>query len=458
MSLATTPRLRSIVALAAATGLLLALPGAALAADGEDLDTALGTSNHGPWVAALFAVAFLAPFVDVRRPFRLLHLDLVVLVGFGVSHVFFNRGELDRSVPLAYAVLVYVLVRMLVAGFRPRGQSGPLVPIVGPRLLAVGLAVLVAIRIGLAVTSPVTDVGEASVVGADRVTHGETLYRGFPLIADNLDHGDAYPPFLYLAYVPFELVLPWHGPGSDLGAAYAAAIAFDLLIVLTLVLVGRRLRSGGEGRVLGLALGYAWVAYPYSLYALDLKTNDGLLALLMLVAFLLTVARAPAASGAATALGTAAKGVTLVLAPLFASALRPRGAVRYLVTLAVVLLVVVLPFVVPVGVGRFYDRTLGFQADRETLFTPWGRHPELGWLVDLLRVCAVGLALLVAFRPRVKTPVQVAALAAAIVVAVELCSPFWYYPYVVWFAPLALVALFGEAVEPEARRDVAPVP
>src|SRR6185503_695917 len=38
---------------------------------------------------------FVAPFFDPRRPFRMLHLDLLVLVGgFGVSHFFFNQGEI----------------------------------------------------------------------------------------------------------------------------------------------------------------------------------------------------------------------------------------------------------------------------------------------------------------------------------------------------------------------------
>ena len=59
------------------------------------------------------------PFVDLRRPFRLLHLDLLVLLGFGVSHVFFNRGEIGVSVPLVYPVLLYLLVRMLFAGLPP---------------------------------------------------------------------------------------------------------------------------------------------------------------------------------------------------------------------------------------------------------------------------------------------------------------------------------------------------
>ena len=69
-------------------------------------------------------VLFLAPFVDFRRPLRLLHLDLLVLLGFGVSHVFFNRGEIGVSAPLVYPVLLYLLARMLFAGFRPRAQRG----------------------------------------------------------------------------------------------------------------------------------------------------------------------------------------------------------------------------------------------------------------------------------------------------------------------------------------------
>jgi hypothetical protein len=67
-------------------------------------------------------VLFLAPFVYWRRPFRLLHLDLVVLLGFGASHFFCNRGEISTSVPLAYPVLLYVLARMLWIGFRPRAR------------------------------------------------------------------------------------------------------------------------------------------------------------------------------------------------------------------------------------------------------------------------------------------------------------------------------------------------
>ena len=67
-------------------------------------------------------VAFLVPFVDWRRPLRLLHLDLLVLLAFSLSHVYFNRGEIFTSVPLVYPVLGYLLVRMLLVA--SRGAAG----------------------------------------------------------------------------------------------------------------------------------------------------------------------------------------------------------------------------------------------------------------------------------------------------------------------------------------------
>jgi hypothetical protein len=44
--------------------------------------------------------------------------------------------------------------------------------------------------------------------------------------------------------------------------------------------------------------------------------------------------------------------------------------------------------------------------------------------------------------PRRKSVAQVAALAAAVMVAIELTADHWFYLYIVWFAPLVLVASF----------------
>ena len=87
-------------------------------------------------------------------------------------------------------------------------------------------------------------------------------------------------------------------------------------------------------------------------------------------------------------------------------------------------------------------RTLGYQAGRDSPFSIWGQEPQLDWLHVGVLVFAGLLALGVAFYPRRKSPMQVAALAAAVMVAVELTAEHWFYLYIVWFAPLVLVASF----------------
>jgi hypothetical protein len=55
----------------------------------------------------------------------------------------------------------------------------------------------------------------------------------------------------------------------------------------------------------------------------------------------------------------------------------------------------------------------------------------------------VGLGLLVAFWPRRRDVVGVAALGAAVIIAIQLGITYWFYLYIVWFFPLVIVALFG---------------
>ena len=61
-----------------------------------------------------------------------------------------------------------------------------------------------------------------------------------------------------------------------------------------------------------------------------------------------------------------------------------------------------------------------------------------------------GLALLVAFRPRRKSLAQVAALAAALLIGLQLAAQHWFYLYIVWFFPLLMVALATISPEPAA--------
>ena len=266
-----------------------------------------------------------------------------------------------------------------------------------------------------------------------------------------------------MLYVPFEQAMPWSGRWDDLPAAHGAAIAFDLLALGGLLLLGRRLRPGRDGVALGVALGYAWVAYPYTAFALESNSNDSLVALGCVGALLAaSLARDYAAglfTGVAMGLSAAAKFVTLALAPLFAR----RSPIVFAAALLLTLVATVAPFVPDGGLRELYDRTIGYQASRPSPFSIWGQVDSLDWLQTALKVGAAALALLVAFVPRRPDLRQTAALGAAVLIAVQLAATHWFYLYVVWFVPFVFVALFAAhgrtlrqpSVEAAAEREPA---
>ena len=399
---------------------------------------AFGRKLNAPYVWITLCVLFILPFVDFRRPLRLLHLDLLVLLGFGASHVFFNRGEIGVSVPLVYPVLLYLLARMLLAGLRPRGRAGPLVPHVPLAALAVALVFLVGFRVALnVVDSNVIDVGYAGVIGADRIVDGDGLYGdGF---SKDVPKGDTYGPVNYLLYVPFEQAVRWSGRWDDLPAAHGAAIAFDLLTIGALLLLGRALRPGRAGTALGVALAYGWAAYPYTAFSLETNSNDTLVALACALALLGFARRSAGRTGVVVGLGAASKFAPLALAPLFAR----RRPFVFGIALAVTLAITVVPFIPDGGLRELYDRTLGYQAARGSPFSIWGQDPSLEWLQTVVKIGAIGLAMAVAFVPRQPSERQVAALGAAVLIAFQLPVTHWFYLYVVWFVPFVLVAMFA---------------
>jgi hypothetical protein len=408
-------------------------------------DGAVGGSVNSPWIWIPLCLLFVAPFIDPRRPSRLVHLDLLVIVGLSISLLFFNRGEITASVPLTYPVLAYLFLRLLITGLRPRTDPGPLIPY-APVALVAGVAVALALaRIALNVAdSTVIDIGVAGVVGADRITDGAALHEG--VFAPGIDlRGDVYGPLNYLVYVPFELAFPWEGTWGDVPAAHAAAIAFDLLTALGLFLLGRRLRDGEEGRAMGVALAFAWIACPWTAYALNANTNDGLVAL-TIVGALLAATSAPA-RGAWLALGTAAKFGPAAVAPIFAAGTgerRWRSILLFAIAFAFVTAALFVPFLPDGGPRELYDRTFGYQASRGSPFSVWGLSPSLEPLQTVARFLAVALALALAFVPIRRSWVQVSALAGAVVIATQVAGTHWFYFYVLWFLPLTLVASFGE--------------
>ena len=415
---------------------------ATLLARGEE--PSIGRSLNRPYVWLPLAAIFLLAFFDPRRPLRLLHLDLLVLLGFGLSQLYFNQGRIGVAMPLVYPLLGYLLVRTLLAGFRPRERPERLVPRLPVRWMAIGLVLLVAFRVGLNLAdSTVIDVGYASVVGADRIVHGEELY------VDNDVHGDTYGPVNYLAYIPFEALLPWTGSWGSVPAAHATAILFDLLTIVGLMLLGTTLRRGREGRRLGLALSFAWAAYPFSLLALQENTNDLLIAALLVLS--LAALRSAPGRGALLGLAAASKFAPLAIMPLLATGTgeqRGRDWIRFGLAFATVCVAATLPFIPDGGLRELYDTTIGYQLGRGSPFSIWALHPSLDWLQTALKLGAVGLAAALAIVPRRRDARQVVALAAAVMIAVQLPATHWFYFYLAWIAPLVLAATMSAYREP----------
>jgi hypothetical protein len=126
-------------------------------------------------------------------------------------------------------------------------------------------------------------------------------------------------------------------------------------------------------------------------------------------------------------------------------------AAAFLVTAAVV----TIPLLPHGGFREFYDRSLGYQASRGSPFSVWGQAPSLHFLQTVSKVFALALAALFFFVPARRTTLQVAALAAVLLIAVQVTANHWFYPYVTWFAPLVLLALFAQrrGQEPAIRRS-----
>jgi hypothetical protein len=413
----------------------------------------------------------------------------LVLVSFSVSLWFFNRGDIFTSVPLAYPPLVYLLARMLWAGARDRATPAarPVWPV---WVLAAAAVFLLGFRIGLNVrVSNVIDVGYSGVIGADRIAHGESPYGHFPVEDDRKpcgpadrdgeirnriqtngrcesanERGDTYGPVAYEAYLPGYAIFGWSGKWDSLRAAHLTSILFDILCLVGLALVG--LRFGGTP--LAVTLSFAWVAWPFTQYVSSSNTNDALPPAFLIWGFLLLTSSV--ARGAFAALAGWTKFAPLLVAPLWASypERRSRASVLFAVAFAVATALAFFVLLLepnPLHAARvFWDRTLGWQLGRESPFSLWDWRQYHAGLPDLQRVqqvleALVGLGAVAAyFLPRRKSPLQLAALTAALVLGFQLVVTHWFYLYLPWFFPfVAFVVLaarpVGRAAEPATSHD-----
>jgi hypothetical protein len=440
-------------------------------------DGAFGRAINRPaiWLSlcAIFLIALL-PVLSPRRLLSLRTLDLLVLLSFSVSLVWFNRGEIFTSVPLQYPPLVYLALRLAwiaiarvraarpepegapgaAAAAAPEADAGPRRPLFGGSaptwVLVTLLLITLALRFGLnAFDSNVIDVGYAGVIGADRIAHGQTPYGTMP---SDCGSCDTYGPLNYLTYVPFEVAQPWDGTWDSLPAAHGAATLFDLLCIGGLLVLGWRL----SGLRLAMGLALAWAAFPFTAFALETNSNDSLVAATLIWG--LVVARHPIGRGVMLGLALGTKFAPAILLPLWSRRPFPRPSGRrdllpYLLGLAisVVLTGWVLLLDGSDGVRAFWSRTVGYQLDRDSPFSIWGQHPGLRPVQIGLMVVVAVAALAVLRWPRRLDMLTMTALSGALLIGIELTVTHWFYLYIPWFLPFALVAMVPDWPPPRRR-------
>ena len=432
-----------------------------------------GTKINSLPVWLSFCAVFLLGLVDWRRPFTVRNLDVFALVFFSVSLWYFNHGDVFTAMGFAYPPMLWLIVRCLwVARADAPPRGAPVWPV---WVLAAATVFLAGFRVGLNVrASNVIDVGYSGVIGANRIMSGQSPYGHFPQEgtlkacgpADSSGEirnriqpngycesanplGDTYGPVSYLAYIPGYLLFGWSHKWDSLPSVHFTSIVFDLIALLGLAFVGNRL----GGPRIGAAAAFAWAAWPFTQYASNSNTNDAIAPALLVWGF--AALTSPVARGVAVALSGWVKFASLLVLPLwlgYPEARRPRpmlvAAYAFVVaTVAVFFVLFLEPD--PLHAARvFYDRTVSFQVGRASPFSlwDWGQYhakglPDLHLVQRALQVLLVAGSLALAWFPRERSPLRMAALTAAVLIGFEFVLTHWFYLYLPWFFPFVVLAL-----------------
>lgn len=433
-----------------------------------------------------FCLVFLIGLADLRRPLSLRNLDLVMLLSPTASLYFFNHGNVFTSVPLFYPALLWVVVRGIWIGATGRGTrvraTWPAWVLLAATCFLGGFKIMLNVE-----ASNVIDVGYSGIIGAERIVHGQAPWGNFP-IEGNLKacgpadasgetreriqtngrcesanpQGDTYGPVAYESYIPGYGFFGWSGKWDSLPASHFTAIAFDMLCLLGLWLVG--LRFGGIP--FGATLAFAWAAYPFTQYASNSNTNDAIMPAFLIWGFWLVTA--PFWRGAFAALSGWTKFASLIVAPLWLTYPSRRVSWRFaagflVATLAAFSVLLLEPS--PFHEARvFFDRTIRWQVGRDSPWSLWDWRqyhargiPDLHIVQYVLQGLLLAGALVAAFYPRVKSPLQLAALTAALLAGFEAVQTYWLYTYIPWFFGFAAIALLSRRNAQELDAGGAPV-
>jgi hypothetical protein len=403
-------------------------------------------NSYGVWLA--FCAIFLLGLFDWRRPFSVRNFDLIALLSFSVSLWFFNRGDIFTAVPLLYPPLLWLLARCVWIARTDRMPRGSAVWPVW--VLAAATVFLAGFKVGLNWRdSNVIDVGYSGVIGADRIVHGQSPYGHFPVednrpacgpadsegeirdriqtngICENANPlGDTYGPMSYIAYIPGYAIFGWSHMWDSLPSVHFTSILFDLLAMLGLAVVGRRF----GGPRLAATAAFTWAAWPFTQYASNSNTNDAIAPALLIWGF--AVLTSDVGRGVFVALSGWTKFASLLVLPLWSGYPEARRPTTMH------------------AAHVFYDRTVSFQIGRDSPFSlwDWGQYhakglPDLHLVQRVLQVLLVAGALALAWFPRYRSPLRMAALTGAVLIGFELVLTHLFYLYLPWFFPFVALAL-----------------
>ena len=433
---------------------------------------------YGNWLAyepgVLAALAALFVLVAGVWPLqRLRNLDVAAALSLLAPVLLLQQRYVDASVLAAVPGLAYLMARSAwVALGPPRSPApcGPLLNAVTPgldgagrvrmmRLLLLALA-LVFVMVGVGSPDAV-DVIYGVMEGATKLIHGVLPYGHMP---GDVIHGDTYPLLSYALYTPIAAVSPVSSTWDSVDAALAFAVAAGLACAAGLFramagaahLGGRR--RPPEAEAAGLRAALVWLSFPAVLITVSTGTTDIVLAAMLLLAVLLW--RRPAASCAMLAAAGWFKLAPFALVPVWLAPLRGRRLLHSALALLAVSAAMVATLVVLGGTDgpAAMVHALAFQFSRGSAQSLWSAL-GIEWLQPLAQAGALaliaGAAVRVGRDPELGADrARVAALAAAILLALQLVADYWAFLYVVWLVPLLAVSLLTQDARVSARASV----
>jgi hypothetical protein len=292
------------------------------------------------------------------------------------------------------------------------------------------------------------DVLQAVMEGATNLVHGVLPYGHMP---GDIFHGDTYPLLSYLLYAPVAWLAPVHSTWDSVDAALGVTVIAALVAAWALfrALAGpRSQRTAGrslEAEVSGLQAALTWLSFPPLLIAVSAGTTDVVLA--AIVVFAVVLWRRPAVSCGVLAAAGWFKLVPFALVPVWLAPLRGRrlgAAITAIGAVSTPMIGILLILGGRHGLTAMLN-AISYQFSRGSIQNVWN---VLGIkeLQPLGQACVLGLIAAAVIRLRREPELatnepRMAALAAAILVGLQLVSNHWSFLYDIWVVPLLGLSL-----------------